>query len=113
MFAGSASSIPLTFRYAGLAEAPQGQADVLEASGPGTFAARFFVDKATHLPVMVSWQAGASESRLYFADYRTVDGVKWPFRIRRAVGSEPAEETHFDGFRINVKIDPRRFEARP
>ena len=113
MFAGSVSSIPLTFRYAGLAAAPQGQADVLEASGPGTFAARFFVDKATHLPVMVSWQAGAAESRLYFADYRAVDGVKWPFRLRRAVGSEPAEETNFDGFRINVKIDPRRFEARP
>jgi hypothetical protein len=133
LFAGSVSSVPLTFRYAGLAEAPEGQADVLEATGPGTFVARFFVDRKTHLPIMVSWQSeagrqggpraagpppaappqGPVESRVYFADYRAADGVKWPFRIRRAVGSEPAEETNFDGFRINVKIDPRRFEARP
>lgn len=40
-------------------------------------------------------------------------GLKWPFRIRRALGAEPVEETNFDGFRINVKVDPRRFEARP
>jgi hypothetical protein len=141
LFAGSVSSVPLTFRYAGLAEAPEGQADVLEATGPDTFVARFFVDRKTHLPIMVTWQSeagrqgtpggprglgppaagppppapprGPVESRLYFADYRAVDGVKWPFRIRRAVGSEPAEETNFDAFRINVKIDPRRFEARP
>jgi hypothetical protein len=140
LFAGSVSTLPLTFKYAGIAEAPQGQADVLEATGPGSFAARFFVDKTTHLPIMVSWQSeagrqgapggpralgpraagpppapaqGTLESRLYFADYRAVDGLKWPFRVRRAVGTEPAEETNFDGFRINVKIDPRRFEARP
>jgi len=113
LFAGSISTLPLTFKYAGIAEAPQGQADVLEATGPGAFVARFFVDKATHLPIMVSWQNGTAESRLYFADYRAVDGLRWPFRIRRAAGSEPAEETNFDGFRINVKIDPRRFEARP
>jgi hypothetical protein len=113
LFAGAVSPIPLTFRYAGLAEAPQGQADVLEATGPDAFSARFFVDKATHLPVMVMWEPAPSmETRLYFADYRTVDGVTWPFRLRRAVGSEPAEETNFDGFRINAKIDPRRFEVK-
>jgi hypothetical protein len=112
-FAGSVTPIPLTFRYAGLAEAPQGQADVLETTGPDGFSARFFVDKATHLPVMVTWEpAPSTETRLYFADYRTVDGVTWPFRLRRAVGSEPAEETNFDGFRINAKIDPRRFEVK-
>jgi hypothetical protein len=113
LFAGAVSPIPLSFRYAGLAEAPQGQADVLEATGPDAFSARFFVDKATHLPVMVTWEPAPSmETRLYFADYRTVDGLTWPFRLRRAVGSEPAEETNFDGFRVNAKIDPRRFEVK-
>jgi hypothetical protein len=112
-FAGSVTPIPLTFRYAGLAESPQGQADVLEATGPDGFTARFFVDKGTHLPVMVAWDtAPAMESRLFFADYRGVDGLTWPFRLRRAVGSEPAEETNFDGFRVNTTIDPRRFEVR-
>jgi hypothetical protein len=52
------------------------------------------------------------ENRLYFADYRDVDGLKLPFRIRRAVGTDTTEETTFDRFRINTKIDPRRFEVR-
>lgn len=52
------------------------------------------------------------ETRLYFADYRDVDGMKWPFRIRRAVGADTIEETSFDRFRINVKIDPKKFDVK-
>ena len=51
------------------------------------------------------------EQRLFFADYRDVDGLKLPFRIRRAVGAETTEETTFDRYRINVRIDPRRFDT--
>ena len=51
------------------------------------------------------------ENRMYFADYRDVDGLKLPFRIRRAVGSETTEETIFDRFRINARTDARRFEV--
>jgi hypothetical protein len=51
------------------------------------------------------------EQRLFFADYRDVDGLKLPFRIRRAAGSETTEETTFDRYRINVRIDPRRFDT--
>jgi hypothetical protein len=55
-------------------------------------------------------QATPVEHRLYFADYRDVDGLKFPFRLRRAIGTETTEETTFDRFRVNAKIDPRRFE---
>jgi len=48
---------------------------------------------------------------LFFADYRNVDGLQLPFRIRRANGAETTEETTFDRFRINAKIDPRRFDT--
>lgn len=51
------------------------------------------------------------EQRLFFADYREVDGLRLPFRIRRAAGAETTEETTFDRFRINAKIDPRRFDT--
>jgi hypothetical protein len=175
LFATSYSGFPLTFNYIGQAEAPQGKAHVLEATGAGNFVIRFFVHTETHLPVMVSWQpparsasprgsgparpapgtpAGAPparstpppassapqtapgapsapaapssapaasapaapsappENRLYFADYRDVDGLKLPFRLRRAVGTDTTEETMFDRFRINTKIDPRKFEVR-
>jgi hypothetical protein len=140
MFATSFSGYPLTFTYVGQAEAPQGKADVIEAKGPANFTARLFVYSETHLPIMVSWQgpaapagrggsappAGAAaagraaggaapqgvENRIYYADYRDVDGMKFPFRLRRAVGSDTVEETTFDRFRINAKIDARKFEVQ-
>ncbi len=52
------------------------------------------------------------ENRLYFADYRDVNGVQFPFRLRRAVGADTTEETTFDRFKLNAKIDPKRFEVR-
>lgn len=140
MFAASFSSYPLTFSYVGQAEAPQGKADVVEAKAPPNFSLRLFINSQTHLPIMVSWQqapgrtgprgapatpgaappdAGRSamppapvEYRIYYADYRDVDGLQWPFRLRRATGPDTTEETTFDRFRINTKIDAKKFEVR-
>ena len=56
--------------------------------------------------------AAPVEFRLYFADYRDVGGLQWPFRLRKATGTETTEETTFDRFRVNTKIDPRKFEVR-
>ena len=127
MFAASFSSYPLTFTYVGKAEAPQGQADVIDVkSGQPNFALRLFVNSETHLPIMVSWKAPAGgpaarggsagpgseiENRLYYADYREVDGLRWPFRLRRSAGADTVEETTFDRFRINAKIDARKFDV--
>lgn len=115
MFATSFAGYPLTFKYAALAEAPEGKADVLDVSGPANFAARYVVQRETHLPVMLMWQVPAQpkpiEHRMYYADFRNVDGLKLPFRIRRAVGPDTVEETTVDRIKINAKIDPRKFEA--
>ena len=56
--------------------------------------------------------APAPEARLYFSDYRDVDGLQLPFRLRRAIGTDTTEETTFDRFEINAKIDPQKFEVR-
>jgi hypothetical protein len=131
-FAATPTAFPLTFAYAAEAEAPEGKADVLDVSGPANFAARFLVQRESHMPVMLMWQApgpagrggpGASpagagrgaapaEHRLYYADYRAVNGgVKWPFRIRHAVAGATIEEMTFDRVSINAMIDPKKFEA--
>jgi hypothetical protein len=135
MFAGSFTGYPLTFTYVGQAEAPQGKADVLEAKGAPNFTMRFFIAQSTHQPIMISWQGAApgggrgaapgrgpvppaapaaagppAENRIYFADYRDVDGMKWPFRLRRALGADTVEETTFDRFRVNTRIDPKKFQ---
>jgi hypothetical protein len=62
------------------------------------------------LAIRAKAQATPVENRLYFADYRDVDGLKLPFRLRRAIGAETTEETTFDRYRVNAKIDPRKFE---
>jgi hypothetical protein len=56
--------------------------------------------------------ARPTENRMYYADYRDVDGLKLPFRIRRAIGATTVEETLFDRYRINARVDPRKFEVR-
>jgi hypothetical protein len=142
MIVGTVDSYPVTFKYAGEAEAPQGKADMLDVSGPNNFMARLFVFSESHLPIMVTWQAPAGrggrpagpgaaagpsvpagtapsggpppqvENRIYFADYHDADGFKFPYRLRRAVGADTTEETTFDRFRVNVKIDPKKFEVR-
>jgi hypothetical protein len=55
--------------------------------------------------------ASPVEHRLYFQDYRDAEGLMWPYRIRRAIGTDTTEETTFDRFRVNTKIDPRKFEV--
>src|SRR5436190_6671475 len=107
MFAASFSSYPLTFKYAAVGEAPEGKADVLDVTGPANFTARLVVQQTTHLPVMLMWQqpppnpqGKPSEIRIYYADFRDVDGMKFPFRLRRAVNGETVEETTFDRLRI-------------
>ncbi len=54
-------------------------------------------------------QATPVEHRIYFADYRDVDGVKFPFRLRRAIGADTTEETTFDRFQINPRIAAQKF----
>jgi hypothetical protein len=52
------------------------------------------------------------EHRVYYADYRDIgNGVRFPFRVRRAVAADTIEETNFDRFEINRRIDPKRFQA--
>jgi hypothetical protein len=63
-------------------------------------------------PKPPSGEGGAPESRLYFAEYQDVSGLQLPFRIRRAAGADTIEETTFDRYRINAKIDPKKFEVR-
>lgn len=53
---GTAATSGLTFKYVGKAESPDGEAEVLDATGEGNFAARLFVDAKTHLPIMITYK---------------------------------------------------------
>jgi hypothetical protein len=140
LFCGSAGVYPTQISSGGVAESPDGRADVLDITGPEGFAVRLFIHAETRLPLMASWMApdvlGAVralsrpgqadptataeqliertvEHRLYFADYRRVGAVRWPFRVRRSVDGEVVEDLTFDRFDINPAFDARVFEPRP
>jgi hypothetical protein len=52
------------------------------------------------------------EHRIYYMDYKDAgNGLMFPFRHRRAIGTDTVEETTFDQFKINTRIDPRKFEV--
>lgn len=57
LLAAPPGSFPVEFTYVGEATADDGSADVVDASGPDGFAARLFLDKQTHLPLMLSYRA--------------------------------------------------------
>ena len=50
------------------------------------------------------------EYTLYFDDWRSVDGVKFPHSIRRASAGATNEEWVVSRVKVNAKIDPKKFE---
>ena len=124
--------------HVGIAEAPDGKADVLEikpAEGP---AMRLFVDQQTHRPLMLTWQGpqprmmvrrgpgGAdpeqiardaaaqgpppqAQFELRFEDYRDVSGIQLPHQISRAMNGTVNEEWTIKTYRINAALKSNTF----
>jgi hypothetical protein len=55
-FATTHPAIAAEYTYAGEAESPDGKADVIDARTADGFSARLFIDRLTHLPLMVTYQ---------------------------------------------------------
>ena len=50
------ATLPLEYSYAGDAEVKDAKADAIDVKGPGDFAARLFLDKQTHRPLLLSYR---------------------------------------------------------
>ena len=50
------------------------------------------------------------EYRIFYADYKTVNGVQLPTRIQRMVDGEATEELALEKIKVNQKIDQKKFE---
>jgi hypothetical protein len=46
---------------------------------------------------------------LYFEDWRDADGVKFPFKMRRAMGGTTTEEWTISKVKVNPRIDAKKF----
>ena len=50
------------------------------------------------------------EFRVYYADFKTVDGVKLPHKFQQSVAGEASTEITIDKFKLNPKLDAKQFE---
>lgn len=173
IFGDSTPAFPLTFTHGGVAESPDGKADIINVKGEGDFAGKLFVDQKSHLPLMFSWMAkepvnmvqsttrgggpggggmvttfggggggrtgGGNmsqedrdkmmkdlqdqmkaaeanrktvEFRVYYANYQDVDGLKLPHTFQQSVAGNAASEITIEKYKVNPKIDPKRFEPK-
>ncbi len=117
--------------HAGVAEAPDGRADVIEITPAGGSSFRLFIDQQTHLPLMVTWRgpqprvmvrrggggAPAPESapptevtfEMRLGDYREVDGVRLPHHISRAINGQEGEEWTIETYNVNPSLKSNTF----
>lgn len=168
LFGGSTPAFPVEFAYDGVAESPDGKADVISVKGSDDFAGKLFVDQKSHLPLMFSWMAkepvqltqtagpgragggqpgvtqfsrggGAPQTpeerdkmmkdlqermkaaeanrkiveyRVYYGDFHDVNGVKLPFSFQQSIAGNASSQITIDKYKINPKIDPKRFEPK-
>ena len=134
-------AMPLEYAYGGEAESDDGRADVVDAKGPSSFAARLFFDQKTHRPLMLTYRGAAPrmvmrtqrgdgpppgagipagelpppqivDIQLFLDDYRSVDGVMLPHHLSRSVDGKPNEEIAFKTIRINPPFKADAFVVK-
>ena len=49
------------------------------------------------------------EFRIYFSDYREVNGVSFPHKITRSIADEVNEELEIKSVKINPQLKPEKF----
>jgi hypothetical protein len=125
--------------HAGVAEAPDGKADVLEFTPPDGPPIQVFVDQGTHLPLMLTWKgpqprmlvrrmAGGSREdaeraareaadappveatfEMRLGNYQAVDGVQLPHEITRAINGQTNEEWTIKAYKVNPSFKANTF----
>jgi hypothetical protein len=51
------------------------------------------------------------EFRVFYGDYKSVGGVQLPHRFQRSIDGKPTEEMVIESYKINAKIDAKKFQA--
>ena len=112
------------FTDAGRAESPDGPADVLETKDEAGRAVRYFIDPASHLPLMIQYQEvrpqalaaqGAPKTTtvaMHLSDYKKVDGLMWPHRIDTSVNGQANEAWTIEKIKVNPTVKVGVFQKK-
>jgi hypothetical protein len=124
--------------YAGMAEAEDGKADVLDVKPLGGTPMKLFIDQATHLPLMVTYEGvlprmmvarGAPPSaeeiekmrreppqtatfEVRYSEYREVGGVLFPHVLTTGANGNITEEWSIDKIKVNPSLKAESFSKK-
>jgi hypothetical protein len=127
-----------TITYAGVAEAEDGKADVLEIKAEGGTPVKLFIDQETRLPLMLSYEGimprmmvarGGPPSpeeiekmrreppqtatfEVRYGEYKKVDGVVFPHLLTTAANGNVTEEWTVDKIKVNPSLKPDAFAKK-
>jgi hypothetical protein len=131
------SDAPVT--YAGVAEAPDGKADVLEFKPEGAPPMKLFVDQESHKPLMLTYEGVLPRMitrrqgqrptpeeiekmrteppqqvtyEVHFSEYQKVGGVLLPHLISQSVNGNVSEEFTIEKYKLNAPLKPADFEKK-
>jgi hypothetical protein len=130
---------PDPIAWIGVAESPDGRADVLQFKGPDGVDTKLLLDEKTHLPLMLQWNGtvqsfnrgrGGNEQgrrggnnngnrgnatvqqaslQMHLSDYKSANGLKFPFLIQSGANEETTEELVVKNVRVNPTFKPEQF----
>ena len=131
------SETPLA--WVGIAQSPDGTADVLEARYADGQPTRLFIESKTRMPLMLQWTAASSAGPggrrgggrrgqvpdgagarqggppptenfdMRFSEHRVVNGIKLPFAITRGSNGQTIEQWTISRYRVNPTFDAETF----
>jgi hypothetical protein len=101
LFIDQQTNLPLMVTY----KAPQPR--IMTAGGGG--AAAGAGGHVIRSETLQSQPPAMADYSLYFEEWRDAEGVKFPFKMRRATDGTTTEEWTVNRIKVNPKIDPKRF----
>ncbi len=105
-------------------ESPDGPADVVSTLDEAGRTVRYFVDPASHLPLMVQYQEVRPQAMpaqggpktttmaLHLSDYKKVDGILLPHQLDLSVDGRPSEAWTIEKYKINPTVKPDVFKKK-
>ncbi|MGH9254200.1 MAG: hypothetical protein ACRD3C_06475 [Vicinamibacterales bacterium] len=132
----ASTTVPVS--WIGVAESPDGKADVLEARFADGQPTRLFFDIMSHMPLMLQWQgappraggrrggggqrgrgqgdgSGAAETSkpvtftMTFSDHRAVNGIRLPHVITKGIDGQTTERWTIRNYRVNPSFSVDTF----
>lgn len=109
LFIDEQTNLPLMVTYKAAAPRVINQTMSAPPSGSHTVVAPPAKDLEQQVRELQRQEPVMTDYTVYFEDWRDADGVKFPFKMRRAMAGTTTEEWTVSKIKVNPKIDAKKF----